>query len=312
MISICLATYNGEKYIEEQLEAIYTQTIPVDEVIICDDNSNDATRTIINEFIKKKKIEYKWKLIHNPERKGYPSNFYYCMQKCSGDIIFFADQDDLWHNAKVESMVNIMKSNGNIKLLSCAYSVMDETGVKIENIMTPKNKENKEIKKVGIEEILKKFNFPGMTMAIDKIFYKENLDFFINSDIPHDFMLAILGADREVFYSFDYVGVYHRRHSNNAANEEHRVNKLLNLKRKLWEINKYEQMLDNVYLLNIDKYFSTSSKKLILEKRNFIHNRFCSLKNRDLGKSFKNYYFYKQFFSIKSFIGDVWLILFTF
>ena len=63
MISVAMATYNGEKYIRKQIESIYKQSYPVDEVIICDDQSNDNTVKIINRFIYENHLSKKWKVV---------------------------------------------------------------------------------------------------------------------------------------------------------------------------------------------------------------------------------------------------------
>ena len=74
-ISVCMCTYNGEKYILPQLESIHAQTVAPDEVIICDDNSTDQTVSIIRDFIKEHGLEDTWSLHCNEENKGYPGNF---------------------------------------------------------------------------------------------------------------------------------------------------------------------------------------------------------------------------------------------
>ena len=66
MISIAMTTYNGEKYIEHQLESIFSQTLPADEIIICDDNSKDGTIEIISRFIEKNQTD-KIRLVHYHE-----------------------------------------------------------------------------------------------------------------------------------------------------------------------------------------------------------------------------------------------------
>lgn len=88
MISIAMTTYNGEKYIERQLESIFSQTLPVDEIIICDDNSKDRTIEIIGRFIEKNQTD-KIRLVHNQENLGYIRNFYKAISLTKGDYIFW-------------------------------------------------------------------------------------------------------------------------------------------------------------------------------------------------------------------------------
>lgn len=93
MISVAMTTFNGEKYIEKQIESIIHQSLPVDEIIVCDDGSTDHTV----ELLKK----YDVTLIQNFQNLGYKLNFKQAMEKCNGDYIFLCDQDDIWEKDKV-------------------------------------------------------------------------------------------------------------------------------------------------------------------------------------------------------------------
>ncbi|WP_419870117.1 glycosyltransferase family 2 protein [Chryseobacterium sp. CT-SW4] len=94
-ISVCLATYNGEKYITEQLKSILTQLGEDDEIIISDDNSSDKTIEIINGFNDKR-----IKILQNKD-KGITKNFENALKNASGDYLFLSDQDDVWLPQKV-------------------------------------------------------------------------------------------------------------------------------------------------------------------------------------------------------------------
>ena len=111
-ISVAICTYNGEKYIKEQLESISNQTILPDEVIICDDSSQDATVEEINNFLKNKRLDVN--LYINIENVGLPRNFEKVLSLCSGDVIFISDQDDYWDKNKVETVLKIFEKNNNI------------------------------------------------------------------------------------------------------------------------------------------------------------------------------------------------------
>lgn len=101
MISVCIATYNGEKYIKEQIESILNQLGFDDEIIISDDGSIDNTIKIINEFNDKR-----IRIVFNKLERGYTNNFENAINNASGDFIFLSDQDDVWmHNKVSESMI---------------------------------------------------------------------------------------------------------------------------------------------------------------------------------------------------------------
>lgn len=86
-ISVAMCTYNGESYLIEQLESIINQTMPVDEIVICDDGSTDSTCLLVEQFIKTSRIPIKF--IKNGRNIGFTKNFEKAICLCSGDIIFF-------------------------------------------------------------------------------------------------------------------------------------------------------------------------------------------------------------------------------
>src|SRR6476659_477323 len=99
-ISVALCTYNGERFLNEQLESILAQTFPVTEIIVCDDGSTDDTSTMLQQF--ERRYFNLFKIYVNAENLGVIKNFEKAISLCAGDIIFLADQDDIWEINKVE------------------------------------------------------------------------------------------------------------------------------------------------------------------------------------------------------------------
>jgi len=84
-----MATYNGENYIKEQLDSLKNQTYPVDEVIICDDQSKDSTVSIVKEYIETNRLTH-WNIEVNRENKGFIGNFFLMLLgNTTGDVIFY-------------------------------------------------------------------------------------------------------------------------------------------------------------------------------------------------------------------------------
>ena len=100
MISVAMALYNSTRFIEEQLDSIRNQTVPVDEVIMIDDCSSDGTVEWVREYINKYNLN-NWKVECHDENKGYIDTFYDAIGKCSEDIIILCDHDDVWLKDKV-------------------------------------------------------------------------------------------------------------------------------------------------------------------------------------------------------------------
>jgi len=101
-VSVVMATYNGEKYLREQLDSIIQQTYPIHEIIIQDDCSTDGTITIIEAYIKK----YPYvKLFSNDHNVGFNQNFKNAAMRATGDLVAISDQDDIWFPKKIELQV---------------------------------------------------------------------------------------------------------------------------------------------------------------------------------------------------------------
>lgn len=104
MNSVCIATYNGEKYIAEQLRSILSQLADEDEVIISDDGSTDATCAIISSF-----QDSRIRLLHN-DVHNFKWNFINALKHAQGDYIFLSDQDDVWMDGKYERCCKELES----------------------------------------------------------------------------------------------------------------------------------------------------------------------------------------------------------
>jgi len=125
-ISVVIATFNGEKFILELLESIANQTHQVDEIIVCDDCSTDNTIKILEVF----KLKYPYlnvKIIVNKYQLGITKNFSKAIKLSESDLIFLADQDDIWHTDKVQVMMHAY-INGNSSYIISDMNVLKMTG----------------------------------------------------------------------------------------------------------------------------------------------------------------------------------------
>ena len=108
-ISIAMATYNGGKYLQEQLDSFVAQTRLPDELIITDDCSTDQTEAIVREFANAAPFTVEFH--RNEKNLGYCGNFNAALAKTTGDLVFLSDQDDVWFPDKIEHMVGLAESN---------------------------------------------------------------------------------------------------------------------------------------------------------------------------------------------------------
>jgi glycosyltransferase involved in cell wall biosynthesis len=101
-ISIAMATYNGERYIAAQLESLAIQTILPNDLVVVDDGSTDKTVEIVKKFAKDSPFQIV--LIENGTTLGVMRNFMKAASYCSGELVAFCDQDDVWHKDKVAKL----------------------------------------------------------------------------------------------------------------------------------------------------------------------------------------------------------------
>lgn len=107
-VSVVMATYNGAKYIREQLDSILRQHYPIEEIIIQDDGSKDETVAIIQEYASKNPQIH---LFRNEKNKGFNMNFITALQRANSDLVCISDQDDIWFEDKVEKQVEAIGKN---------------------------------------------------------------------------------------------------------------------------------------------------------------------------------------------------------
>src|ERR1019366_4600666 len=98
-ISIAMATYNGATYLLDQLDSLAAQTLMPYELVVTDDGSTDATLEILDEFARR--APFPVHIHRNPERLGYRDNFLKAARLCTGELIAFCDQDDVWSRDKL-------------------------------------------------------------------------------------------------------------------------------------------------------------------------------------------------------------------
>jgi len=124
-ISIAMTTYNGEKYLQEQLDSLVAQTRQPDELVVSDDCSDDDTVRIIEAFAHQAPFEVRWYV--NDENLGCTGNFNKVLHHCTGDLIFLSDQDDVWFDNKIEHIESIAREDDfNLVFINDAV-LADET-----------------------------------------------------------------------------------------------------------------------------------------------------------------------------------------
>ena len=208
--SIAMATYNGEKFIKEQIDTILENMDFYDELVISDDGSTDNTINIINSYIKKDK---RIKLVKGPG-KGVKRNFMNAINNTSGKYIFLSDQDDIWAKNKIKTIDKVFEDTGcNVVVHNATIIDKNLQPYKTDFFGFRKSKP-------GIIRNIYKNRYIGCCMAfrrelIDKIMpIPDNIEM-------HDQWIGIIG---EIYGKNIFINeclIKYRRHDNNVSKMEH-------------------------------------------------------------------------------------------
>ena len=202
-ISVCMTSYNGEKYIKKQIDSILSQLSKSDELIISDDSSTDDTVDIIKK-IKDDRIF----LLENNTFKSPVYNLENALNNANGDLIFLSDQDDIW----IENKVDVMKQYLEVyDLVVSDCSIIDENEIELYNSFFYLRKT-----KPGFVKNLFKNSYLGCCMAFNNKILEKAVPF--PSNIPmHDIWLGAVG---EVFGKTYFCAeklLKYRRHGDNVS-----------------------------------------------------------------------------------------------
>ncbi|MDC7294829.1 glycosyltransferase [Butyrivibrio sp. DSM 10294] len=279
-ISVAMAAYNGEKFIEEQLESILDQTLPVDEVIICDDRSSDRTAEVVRNFIEKHDLQDRFFFSVNEKNLGYASNFVNALRKTTGDYILFCDQDDIWVSDRVEKMVGVLRDNPAAELIGSEFEPFkcseDAPDPQKWELATFRNDESLQKMEFNSANIF--IGCQGCTMAMRRSFLDE-VDSFWYEGWAHDEFVWKLALARESLYFYHKVTLKRRLHSSNVTlHKEHQNDKRLkylkDLKKSHEQTRQYCLMhgTDIGKIRLLDKHIRATQKRIdLIESRKLMN-----------------------------------------
>lgn len=258
MISIALITYNGGKYIREQLDSILNQTIQDFEVVICDDCSTDSTVSILCEYAQQDK---RIKIHRNAENAGFLRNIEKAIKLCKGEFIALSDQDDIWEKEHLQ----VLHSNIGENFLVCADALLvDKENNSLEvrfsrlyhgmNVAVLNNSEH----------FLRLLVMPGVFYGAAMMLSRKFADMVLplSKEVKfHDLWFALCAMALEKFSYVPTVVIRHRRHATNASPLKFEKDAPLAYRLK------YVSPLEKLPNL------SENSKQIIKQSRDFFSNK---------------------------------------
>ncbi|MBW2274122.1 MAG: glycosyltransferase family 2 protein [Deltaproteobacteria bacterium] len=217
-ISVAMATCEGARYLEAQLESLCAQTRLPDELILCDDASSDPTPDIAEAFARR--APFAVRIERNPNRLGITGNFEQAVSLCSGDLIFLADQDDVWQETKLENLSRVLVDDPAVGAVFCNGEVVDEVlaplGHDLWQALAFTPAEQARVRAGdAVAVFLKHVVAAGSTMAF-RASYRELLLPFPALHSAHDAWIAFLIASVAEVRILDERLIHYRVHGENT------------------------------------------------------------------------------------------------
>lgn len=213
MVSVCMATYNGERFVKQQIESILAQLGIEDELIISDDGSMDSTVSIIESFhdprIKLlRHLQPSYKSRYYQTNVNIASNFENALKHSKGDYIFLSDQDDIWAEGKVAKMKEITILSKGV-VMSSFMVIREDDSVKTKKVTPP------------IRSLLGAVidaKFLGSSMCLSRNFLSFALP-FPRGVVSHDAWIGLLAVYNKKLTVIDEPLLLYRRHGTNATSK---------------------------------------------------------------------------------------------
>jgi len=216
-VSIALCTYNGERFLQEQLDSLAAQTRLPDEVVVGDDGSSDRTLEILERWAEK--VPFPVRIQKNVQNLGFARNFEQTMLRCKGEILFLCDQDDIWFPEKLETMCRVFEEKPEVGVVYCGAAIVDEAG-------KPVNRERADLGELELStnyrELVHPFchvhtNTSGCCSVVRASLLEKI--FPLDCHFCHDSAVYMLGVFFTDFYSITKDLMFYRFHGSNASLE---------------------------------------------------------------------------------------------
>ena len=212
-LSVAMCTYNGARFLPEQLESIAAQTKLPGELVVCDDRSTDETVEVVRSFARH--APFRVRLEINEGNLGSTKNFEKSIELCQGEIIVLADQDDVWRAEKLSSIADVLEHDERIGAVFSDAGLIDEdsrplAGTLWSSFFFTSSEQKKFNRGQGLRVLLKHPLVTGATMAFRSGF--RDLTLPIPPSQVHDHWTALLIASVSQLALIKIPLVQYRKH----------------------------------------------------------------------------------------------------
>lgn len=204
MVSVCMATYNGERFVSEQVASILAELKEDDELVVSDDGSTDATCRIIESF-----QDPRVRLLHNAGRHGVNANFENAVKNAQGDYIFLSDQDDVWMKGKRDECVKALHT-ADCVVHDCIVVDKDKN-ITEDSFFRMRNSGP------GFWKNLYKNTYLGCCMAFKREILNVALPYPENLPVFQEGWIASLADIKGKVAFIPFKGIMFRRHDSNSS-----------------------------------------------------------------------------------------------
>lgn len=293
LVSVAMATYNGARYIREQLDSIIGQTYPNIEIVLVDDGSSDSTMQILEQY----RQQYPFISVHRNEvNMGVTPTFEKAISLCKGEYIALSDQDDIWMPEKISVLVKEIGQHdavyGNSLLVDVQGTSLNKTFSDLMNIQTYY---------CGSPFLLSN-SVPGHAMLMKRSFVEKVLP--LPKNIFFDLWLGFCAAGNNGIRYVDQILVHYRQHDANVVGTVKSSNK----KKKRTKYDEFDFKLSELKTLAKAPIANEKTKQILSEMIRHFHfgwsikrSRFFFSHYNEILKSKRKSEFRKKLYCIKMF-----------